>query len=707
MSLPALLKRHSTGYPKSTEQYFNKPTSTYDNIKFTTSIALTIASLYRVKNQKLTKLNRSMSAIFACVMLSLASSKLVCRVTKSWAFNCKDLNSLSAKTFFFFSNIYERISIGPNKAGTFTYSELLPALPLPPLKESADRFLEFLKVIEPERIEELKKQWETFIKTEAPALHRKLQALWYTQVSYVEEIWIHLAYLQTRTALPLCHSWWGTDIDNPALLTEDEALDRTARLMYAAVEMRGKLREETYSPVVMNKIPADMEPYKLLFGTNRIPEKGCDTMSAYPDSRHVIVVYKGNLVQFNLVDESGQLLSCKEIKKQLEKIKTAYHSKTEVDIAALTGQDRDLWASHRALVIEKSPEDLKAVEEALFLVHLSNQEPMSIEEQSKASFIKQGSLWYDKFIQFVCYKNGVVNGYVEHTPADATIPADMWRWLLKREQELAQEQASESLEVETMHSPTSHHVLTPLPFYDCQILKPLCSKARETLGKSLASKKIQVLDFNDFGAKAIKGKRKISPDAFIQIAMQKAIYEARDKVLTNTYAVASTRAFAHGRTETIRPLTAEVKEYLELAPGALDHEKKQALETALTKHFNNRLLASTGKGVDRHLGSLCAVHLSSLPKEEQKAENLPEALQSFSRASKFFLATSQTPCPTFTGGGFLPVIPEGLGVSYVVRDNRLIFHIVNDTKESDDLGDRFLENLHSALHEQMRLLEVR
>lgn len=265
MSLLDLLKRHSTGYPKNVEQYFNKPAPTYDNIKFTTSIALTVASLYRVNNQKLTRLDRSLSAIFACAMLSIASSKLVCRTAKSWAFSYKDLNSLSAKSFFYLSSIYERISIGPNQAGTFTYSELLPALPLPSLKESKDRFLEFLKVIEPAKFQELKKQWEHFIETEAPALHRKLQMLWHTQASYVEEIWIHLAYLQTRTALPLCHSWWGTDIDDPKILSESEALDRTARLIYAAVEMREKLREESYSPVVMNKIPADMEPYKLLF----------------------------------------------------------------------------------------------------------------------------------------------------------------------------------------------------------------------------------------------------------------------------------------------------------------------------------------------------------------------------------------------------------------------------------------------------------
>ncbi|NCF71501.1 MAG: hypothetical protein GWP59_07360 [Chlamydiales bacterium] len=135
--------------------------------------------------------------------------------------------------------------------------------------------------------------------------------------------------------------------------------------------------------------------------------------------------------------------------------------------------------------------------------------------------------------------------------------------------------------------------------------------------------------------------------------------------------------------------------------------QKQAFSKALAKHFENRLLASTGKGVDRHLGSLCAVYLSTLPKEEQKSENLPEALKSFSRASSFFLATSQTPCPTFTGGGFLPVVPEGLGVSYVVRDDRLIFHIVNDRELSDDLGSKFLENLRSALHDQMELLETR
>lgn len=56
-------------------------------------------------------------------------------------------------------------------------------------------------------------------------------------------------------------------------------------------------------------------------------------------------------------------------------------------------------------------------------------------------------------------------------------------------------------------------------------------------------------------------KAKLSPDAYIQMAMQLAWYRTRGD-FTATYETALTRFFLHGRTETIRTLSAESREFV-------------------------------------------------------------------------------------------------------------------------------------------------
>lgn len=54
---------------------------------------------------------------------------------------------------------------------------------------------------------------------------------------------------------------------------------------------------------------------------------------------------------------------------------------------------------------------------------------------------------------------------------------------------------------------------------------------------------------------------KVSPDSFIQQALQLAWYKDQGYV-TATYESASTRGFLHGRTETIRSVTAESRAFV-------------------------------------------------------------------------------------------------------------------------------------------------
>ena len=54
---------------------------------------------------------------------------------------------------------------------------------------------------------------------------------------------------------------------------------------------------------------------------------------------------------------------------------------------------------------------------------------------------------------------------------------------------------------------------------------------------------------------------RLSPDAFIQMALQLAWYRTRGE-FTATYETALTRLFKHGRTETIRTLSADSRAWV-------------------------------------------------------------------------------------------------------------------------------------------------
>lgn len=56
---------------------------------------------------------------------------------------------------------------------------------------------------------------------------------------------------------------------------------------------------------------------------------------------------------------------------------------------------------------------------------------------------------------------------------------------------------------------------------------------------------------------------KVSPDAYMQMAIQLTFFRIHRQI-TPVYETASTRKFAHGRTETCRSLSSQSKEFVEM-----------------------------------------------------------------------------------------------------------------------------------------------
>ncbi len=101
---------------------------------------------------------------------------------------------------------------------------------------------------------------------------------------------------------------------------------------------------------------------------------------------------------------------------------------------------------------------------------------------------------------------------------------------------------------------------------------------------------------------------KVSPDAFIQMALQLAYFRDFGR-FSLTYEASMTRLFLQGRTETVRSCTIESSAWVrsmedENSPTA---QRVSLLRAACEQHQKGYLEAMTGKGVDRHLFCLYVI----------------------------------------------------------------------------------------------------
>lgn len=155
---------------------------------------------------------------------------------------------------------------------------------------------------------------------------------------------------------------------------------------------------------------------------------------------------------------------------------------------------------------------------------------------------------------------------------------------------------------------------------------------------------------------------RVSPDAFVQMAIQLAYYKVHGKCVA-TYESAQTRAFFHGRTENVRTLSTLSVAFCKTFEdkNATAEDKIAALTRAIAGHVAYMNEASAGSGIDRHLLALRL--LAGAAGEKPALFDDP----AFSRSMHFQLSTSNlTPAPEFFGG-FGPMYLDGYGVAYALR----------------------------------------
>ena len=152
----------------------------------------------------------------------------------------------------------------------------------------------------------------------------------------------------------------------------------------------------------------------------------------------------------------------------------------------------------------------------------------------------------------------------------------------------------------------------------------------------------------------------------MQLGIQMAYYKLHQRFVS-TYESCSTAVYKHGRTETIRPVTNETKEFIETFHKSNDESlKKDLLKKAADKHQKLIIEAAKGEGFDRHLFALKYLQ-ETVNKEKLHRLYLDKAYQSINHT---ILSTSTVASKHISAGGFGPVVNDGYGIGYLIDDEQ-------------------------------------
>lgn len=235
----------------------------------------------------------------------------------------------------------------------------------------------------------------------------------------------------------------------------------------------------------------------------------------------------------------------------------------EENLASLTAWNRTKWAETRQSLFFKGINrvSLNTIETAAFVLSLDD-EPYETDIRKGAALDHFGKAllhgnghnrWYDKSFTVCVGTNGRVGFNAEHTWGDAAVMAHIWENNIMEEvlQNGYDENGNCKGTIE-FQPPSPQRMSWDLNNDACLTA---ISEANEDAQKLLNDLHLRIYVHDRYGKGFMKTCR-LSPDAYIQMALQLAYYRDAGR-FSLTYEASMTRLFREGRTETVRPCTIE------------------------------------------------------------------------------------------------------------------------------------------------------
>ncbi|KAM9727498.1 choline O-acetyltransferase isoform 2-T2 [Menidia menidia] len=585
----------------------------------------------------------------------------------------------------------------------------LPKLPLPSLKDTLEMYLRCVKhLLTDEQFNKTQKIVKHFGAEGGVGelLQNKLEERREQKANWLYEYWLNDMYLNNRLALPVNSS--------PAIVFPQQNFRAPIdSLRFAAHLISGVLEYKTlidaralpveYARGQLAGTPLCMEQYYRLFTSYRLPGPERDTLvaqesSVMPEPEHIIVACKNQffvldvVINFRRLNEGDLLM-------QLEKIVKMANSEEErlPPVGLLTSDGRTEWAeSRRELMRESTNRDsLDMIERCLCLVCLDDASGLELSDTTRSTLMLHGgganknggNRWYDKPMQFVVGADGSCGVVCEHSPFEGIVLVKCSEYLLKY-MTGSPSKLVRAASVSELPAPRRlRWKCTP------EIHKLIASSA-DNLQRLATNLDMNVHKFQDYGQEFIK-RQKMSPDAYIQVALQLAFYRCHGRPVS-TYESASIRRFKQGRVENIRSATPEalafVKAMTDEKHTSSDAEKMELFQGAITAQTKYTILAITGMAIDNHLLGLREIA------HELKMEK-PEIFkdQAYLISNQFILSTSQVPSTTEMFCCYGPVVPNGYGACYNPQSDHIIFSVSSFCESSQTSSAEFVNCLVQGL----------
>ena len=484
----------------------------------------------------------------------------------------------------------------------------LPRMPVPSVKETMNRLFRSLQPLyadKPEQLAVLKKEADEFLSGPAVKLNRYLRLKSWWAPNYVSDWWEKYVYLRSRSPLPNNSNFYM--IASPYWVPTCKATARAATLSAAYLDFKLKIDHETMEPLLIhNSVPLCMNQYERFFSTTRIPGDEFDEILQFKDSNHIAVSYKHCWFKVPCYSNIGEPYRAKHFEATFDAIVNEVENGGGVDpdkeesmVPALTALDRTRWSAARRQLInsgEINRKTLNAIESAMFIVVIEHRSFSDANSRGEYSLHGDGrTLWFDKTIQAIAFADGHLGSNVEHTPADAPVIGHLNELFLSSEiaDKLYDEQTGAVFDLSRatakIKPPQSERLYfdlgpaeEPKAFNLDQSpvklgsLRSTVRFAYDFAVRNNSEVHLVIFDHDKFG-KGVMKKCKVSPDSFVQMALQLAYLRDQGKVAL-TYESSMTRLYLQGRTETIRSLTPEAYEFIKAMDNPkVSKEEKQKL----------------------------------------------------------------------------------------------------------------------------------
>ncbi|XP_064027298.1 carnitine O-acetyltransferase isoform X4 [Pogoniulus pusillus] len=586
----------------------------------------------------------------------------------------------------------------------------LPTLPVPPLQQTLDRYLLALEPIVSR--EELSHTQQLVAEFRRPGgvgerLQKGLERRAKKTENWLSDWWLKTAYLEYRLPV-VVHSSPGVVLPKQDFLDRQGQLRFAAKLIEGILDFKSMIDNETLPVEYMGGKPLCMNQYYQILSSCRIPGPKRDSIVNYAQgkrqSRHIAVVHNFQFFELDVYNSDGSPLSTEQLFIQLEKIWNTSLQTNKEPIGILTTNHRNSWAKayNNLLKDRTNKESVRAIESSICTVCLDAPMPRVSHDvyssrvaaqmlHGGGSHLNSGNRWFDKTLQFIVAEDGSCGLVYEHAPSEGPPIVALLDHVVEFTKKPEQERSA----------------LSPLPmprklrFNITPEIKKDIEQAKQNLNILVEDLDVKVMVFHHFG-KAFPKSEKISPDAFIQLALQLAYYRMYGHSCA-TYESASLRRFRLGRTDTIRSASAASLRFVQAmdSPGQPEQEKTELLRRAAQAHREYTDMAIQGNAIDRHLLGLKLQAIEDLV-------SMPELFMdtAYAVAMHFNLSTSQVPARTDCVMCFGPVVPDGYGVCYNPMEHHINFAISAFNSCADTNAARMAHYLEQALLDMRALLQA-